>query len=322
MRSLGHSLHDFLRRHSISSTALFDANAKFRLGLLTTLQNDLLQIDPLIHLKAGVGFPPGVLGPFQNLIQSRNTLSELMKDIVRYSSLLSPYASYDIMASETHIRLTKIVHVPRECISTHSALLCFSTILAMTRALSGVRWVPHRIQLTCKDFLVAGHFGKLAGAQVDIGCDRDEIIFSKDILKLPLLSADPAMAGMMEDYILERLAGSFDSIGLREKIEHLIGKQLLEGSPDVQLTASQTGMSVRSLQRALSAQGISFSELVNEYRKKKAVHLLRHSTLPLKQISSQLGYAHLSAFNRAFRVWYRTSPGAFLSRRSSSSDVV
>lgn len=55
---------------------------------------------------------------------------------------------------------------------------------------------------------------------------------------------------------------------------------------------------------------------VHNVRLAAAEHMLLHTKLPILEIASNVGFASLSAFNRAFRKQYQTSPRAF--RQSGS----
>jgi len=71
------------------------------------------------------------------------------------------------------------------------------------------------------------------------------------------------------------------------------------------------GMSLRTLQRQLSAEGRTYSEILAQARLEVARDLLRGSDASLSDLASQLGYSSLTNFNRAFRGWAAVSPREF-----------
>lgn len=73
-------------------------------------------------------------------------------------------------------------------------------------------------------------------------------------------------------------------------------------------------LSPRSLQRALRAEGITFSDALDHWRLTRAVVLLDDPGLTVIEISQRLGYRHASHFIRAFRRWTGTTPQTYRDR--------
>lgn len=71
----------------------------------------------------------------------------------------------------------------------------------------------------------------------------------------------------------------------------------------------------RTAARRLKAQGWTFSELLDEYRRGLAEDLLETSTLELAAISDRLGYGDVQSFNRACLRWFGIAPGQYRQRR-------
>lgn len=81
-------------------------------------------------------------------------------------------------------------------------------------------------------------------------------------------------------------------------VEQLIGLMLPSGRASVQQCAAAMGLTVRTLQRALDAEGQSFSGLLNRVRARQAMQLLAHSRLSVTAIADLLGYGSVGAFSR------------------------
>lgn len=79
-------------------------------------------------------------------------------------------------------------------------------------------------------------------------------------------------------------------------------------------TAELAGVSVRTLQRKLAAEELSFSELVEQVRAELATEMLTNTDVPLNQIAKELGYSAMPNFSRAFHRWAGKTPSDF--RRS------
>ena len=95
---------------------------------------------------------------------------------------------------------------------------------------------------------------------------------------------------------------------LAARLRGLLSTKLASGQPDLELLAARLGFSPRTLQRRLQAQGTSFLEVVDDFRREMAASLLDNRQLAIKEVAFLLGYGDLSSFYRAFRRWHGTSP--------------
>lgn len=87
-----------------------------------------------------------------------------------------------------------------------------------------------------------------------------------------------------------------------------------DGYPSQQEMAERMHLSSRSLARKLSAEGISFAQLLEEARRRDAVRLLEHSDLKLEEIAARLGYLNPANFTRAFRALTGEAPSQYRKR--------
>jgi AraC-like DNA-binding protein len=76
------------------------------------------------------------------------------------------------------------------------------------------------------------------------------------------------------------------------------------------------GLSVRSLRRRLSEEGVSWTTLLHEEWAVRAERLL--ARLTIQEAAYQLGFADSSAFHRAFKKWTGRTPAAFQRSRRPS----
>ena len=89
--------------------------------------------------------------------------------------------------------------------------------------------------------------------------------------------------------------------------------------PDLAVTAQRLHMSVSALQRHLATEGTSFQALKDQLRRDMAIVRLTSSEASLIAIAADLGFTDSTAFQRAFKVWTGSAPGAYRARSRSSS---
>ena len=83
------------------------------------------------------------------------------------------------------------------------------------------------------------------------------------------------------------------------------------GFSTLEQVALRLHMSGRTLKRQLAKYELSYSDLVEEARKQKAVDLLANAQLTLEDISDYLGYSDLPNFTRAFKRWTKQTPALY-----------
>lgn len=79
----------------------------------------------------------------------------------------------------------------------------------------------------------------------------------------------------------------------------------------IEAVAGNFNMSVRTLQRKLKEEGISYLVIVEEVRKTLAIHYIENSSSSVKEIAAIIGYSEPSAFVRAFKKWTGITPSAY-----------
>jgi AraC-like DNA-binding protein len=72
--------------------------------------------------------------------------------------------------------------------------------------------------------------------------------------------------------------------------------------------AVRLGVSQRTLARRLSAEGVTYSEVLEGLRADLAQRYLADDTLTISQIAWLLGYQEVSAFTHAFKRWTGMTP--------------
>ncbi|HLK41015.1 MAG TPA: AraC family transcriptional regulator ligand-binding domain-containing protein, partial [Polyangiaceae bacterium] len=135
----------------------------------------------------------------------------------------------------------------------------------------------------------------------------NRIVFDAEVLKFPITTGDP-VAFQLAERECER---ELDRISGQTKFADRV-RTLVAGEEDdlgtLEKVAAHLDMSPRTLRRRLAADGVSFSELVDEGRRDKALRLVRSSRLPIEEVARRLGYATPSNFARAFQRWTGKTP--------------
>ncbi|GAA5126188.1 AraC family transcriptional regulator [Alloalcanivorax gelatiniphagus] len=85
-----------------------------------------------------------------------------------------------------------------------------------------------------------------------------------------------------------------------------------EGAPpDLAEMAERLAVSARTLKRHLQQAGLTYRELQDEVRYRRARKLLSDGTLSISEVAYALGYNDVANFSRAFKRWSGRTPGAY-----------
>ncbi|MGF6884086.1 AraC-like DNA-binding protein [Nocardia sp. GP40] len=139
---------------------------------------------------------------------------------------------------------------------------------------------------------------------------RNRVIVSRSVLKLPMPHADPQTAAMAERQLAETLR---QLAGAGRGLATAVRDRLLRDSgvvPTMAEVASELHITVRTLRRQLTDEGVSFRGLLNGARETRAAELLRDGST-IEEVARLLGYAETANFTHAFTRWRGMSPRAF-----------
>jgi AraC-like DNA-binding protein len=93
-----------------------------------------------------------------------------------------------------------------------------------------------------------------------------------------------------------------------------VRNQLLNTLPqwsNLASTAASLNISSATLQRKLSAEGTSFQALKDALRRDHAIVRLNTSTVSLHELACELAFSDVASFQRAFKGWTGSAPGAY-----------
>ena len=106
-----------------------------------------------------------------------------------------------------------------------------------------------------------------------------------------------------------------------EQVADLLQLDMTNGPLNLPQTARRLGVSPRSLRRCLAAEETSFRQILEQMRQQLCDKLLSEN-VPLLKIANQLGYSQQSAFNRAFKQWYGTTPKSYVQAKNHKPIVL
>lgn len=141
----------------------------------------------------------------------------------------------------------------------------------------------------------------------------NRLVFSRSILSLPLLTADPVAMELARSQCEKELAALAASGSFLSRVRAALERSR-EGFATLEEVASALHMSQRTLERHLSSHGTTFSTVLDTSRRERALLLAEDRALTVAEIAFRVGYTDVANFTRAFRRWTGVAPGAYRSR--------
>jgi len=152
---------------------------------------------------------------------------------------------------------------------------------------------------------------RLFGMAPTYGYPFAEMVIGAETWNATARSADPFLHATLKRMAEQLHISEPDDSPLEQALRARLRSALAQGRADPARLASLLGISERTLQRRLSEQGLSYTDVVEDFQHEEAQRLLRQLDLPLVEVASRLGYAEQTSFTRAFRRWTGSTPGAW-----------
>ena len=178
-------------------------------------------------------------------------------------------------------------------------------IIGKCREALGPDWCPRKIGVAHAAPALGGVSHEFAGSPIDVFSGRNYIEFELHDLDacFPQVPGGLGLLSSLADAELDAMPDSLADI----VADHL-GSCLDAAAVSIRETAHQLNISVRSLQRRLAEEGLTYRGFINELRYQMAVDRLAVDNLPIAELAHELGYTDAANFTRAFRARSGISP--------------
>jgi AraC-like DNA-binding protein len=258
------------------------------------------------------------LGPVSLALVYQETLREAVWALARHRSHVSDAVRIDIADAGDHLALRVALAVSPKAASRQLTEFAVGTTAKLCRAFLGGGWLPvtacFRHAAPAETALHRRTFGR----DPEFGAAFDGLILRRSDLDMrsPRL-LDPSLRRHAEALVERLPSRQIESVA--ERVARQIRSRLAEGDADLAGVARALGLTPRTLQRRLQAEGIVFSQLLDGVRGDLAKTYLAERSLPLGHVAARLGYADGSAFTRWFAEQFGEPPSRWRESRARDS---
>lgn len=293
----------------LDAAALGDPEARFPTEEVSRLWRLAVERsgNPVVGLAGALVPKPAVFDVVGYAMMSSPDLRGVLERAVRYIRIVSDAATLAVTADDDGCRLRLELLGGEDEVPWQR--YCFN----LMSVLSFLQWIMDRnlhvlaLELTASTNDDVRPALAPAGCQLRFGASVNALLFSHADVARALPTAHPQLASVHARLANEYLA-RLDRTGTIARVRAAILDGLKDGQPQRATVARALGMSERTLQRRLEAEGASFRRLLDDTHKEMARTYFRRHDLSLAEIAYLLGFNDQSSFFRATHRWFGTSP--------------
>jgi AraC-like DNA-binding protein len=269
--------------------------------------------DPIFGARLGARFQPEDLGPlgvvFVAAPSLRMALNRLGFFLRAWQGGTSAALETAGAAAEWTYQIEDSTLWPRR----QDAEFSLAATCSLIRTLLGPGWSPIEVHLEHAPAPGSGPrerrmLAAIFKAPVLFEQGMNRIVFDPADLDRQVSGPRQTIAPYLEQHLRDLLEASGSAPSLTDQTAHLIARRMGRRPIDAPSLAAELGLSTRTFQRRLMAEGTSLRELVRAQRLRLAEPALAGGAAPINAIAADLGYADAAAFSRAFRSWRGCAP--------------
>jgi len=238
------------------------------------------------------------LGATSLLIAHQPTLRKSLETLREFRSRINStlVLQFEEIGDEVILREDFYLSGPEP--SRQSSDLALGVLAKLCAAAVGENWKPRAVCFSHDAPPLAEQpiYARVFGCRPQFDSEFNGVVLSSRDLDRPNTKADDQLAHHARQ-LLEQVMNPVERTRT-EEVEQLIKLLLPSGRASVQICAASMGMTVRTMQRALDAEGASFTTLLNRARMQLATQYLANPRMRITDIADMLGYSSIGAFSR------------------------
>lgn len=266
--------------------------------------------DPDLGLHVAEGVQPGNYGVLDYAVRTSENLGIGLQRLAQYTRFLHDIAEIKLTVQRDRAVLSHSIPVPGG-LPRPIAEYIVATWLLTSRQATSVNWMPLEVNFQHAAPGNISEHQRVFGCTPDFGHHRNELVFSRDLLTVPMAKADDTLQKILEAQVVAVIQKLPKGEATTDAVRRLLATELGEGLPTLEQIAPRLHMSPRTLHRRLDEEGTSFRQVLAEVRRELAARHLSERQLAIGEIAFLLGFSEPSAFHRAFKRWTGHAPLAY-----------
>jgi AraC-like DNA-binding protein len=256
-------------------------------------------------------------GPLSLLWDQCTTVEQLLRLSGRYLHLETEAIGSAALHEGDEVVVQQFLTVPTLLGGSQYLEATMTLQLRTLRIILGQQWHPLRMEFTHPAPEHLGFHRSVFRCPLLYGADRTALVLHRDDMPREGPNGNAHLAAYLERQLEQARVSRPDDV-LRP-LERHITAHLAGGGLTLDRTAAGLGISPRTLQRTLAARALTFSDVLEQVRRRVAADYFTYQRQPnLTELAHRLGYAEASAASRFLRETFRSGLRT-LSRRARSA---
>jgi AraC-like DNA-binding protein len=301
----------WLQSAKLTAEQLQDPDARLEPTTIFTLWRQAYSAsgDPALALHVAEQLPRGAYRAVEYLAAHAPTLGSAYSKVADYFSVIDATTELTIEIEADHVKFG-----PRRVSPDPSSYPAFEYMLAAcylrVRDMTGIDHRPITVDFAAPPQPHTAEVERGFGCKVHWNADAHRLRLSLDDWHRRTSHPDPELLTVLEDHA-RILKEKYPGTSSLPRMLHQILEQAWEtGEPTLEVVARRLGMSSRSLQRRLHEESSTFSELVDEARRRATLRWLRCPEISLAEVAYLVGFKEQASLTRAVQRWTGQTPGA------------
>ncbi len=308
-QELGYDLAAGLRRVGLRSAMTRHPDQLIEAGRAAALLEDIARRAdcPAFGLRIAARRQLSNFGVVSLLLMHQPTLRQVLLTLIEHLHLLNEGLAIQVEDAGQLVILREELALPVQ--APQSIELAIAVLYRMGQSLLGERWQPTRVSFSHDAPASLAFHQQFFRCRLEFNAGFNGLVCRAADLDVPNPMADPVLADYARKMIATLPGGRQRSV--EQDVRKTIYLMLPTGRATCKAVAQGLGSSMRTLQRALDAEGLNFKQIVNDVRCELARRYLADSRHGLGEVATMLGYSTHSAFTRWFGQQFGASPEAW-----------
>ncbi|MBK8213562.1 MAG: AraC family transcriptional regulator [Myxococcales bacterium] len=294
-----------IRELGLTADVFADPRARLPYEVAERLQNHLLALidEPNFGLKLARDVQdPGIMDPGLLLLMASPTVLVALERMVRIQAYWTDGPRAALIEDPRGVVVRAAMPFDAGLAARHADECFLAEVVLGVRSFSGTEIAPACVRFRHAAPVDVTEHCRIFGEHVVFGARVSELVFSRDVLELPLRHANEAFAHIFTVQVELAIARLQPSSRHSNVVRDIVRATLVGGRCSLVQTAKLMATSSRTLQRRLKDEGTTFESIVEHLRRELAPALLSKG-MTYTQVAEQLGYSDDSALHHAMKRW-------------------
>jgi AraC-like DNA-binding protein len=308
IRSLGLDPAQVLAKAGFDLSLFDDPNNPISFATRSRLIARCGELTGCRHFGLLVGAQGGLqsLGLVGLLAEYSTDAGTALRSLVRFFHHHLRGASIDVVVEGELAILDYTIYQPGTEATDQIGAGAMAGAVNIMRGLCGADWNPSEVMLAHRRPADVEPYRRIFRAPIRFDAEQNALIFPASWLSHRLAEREPAIRRLLKEKI-DALEAQFRH-EFPEQVRRVLRIALLTDRTSIEDISALFSMQPRTLNRRLSAFGLSFQDLVDEGRYEIARQALLDTDMNVSHVAALLDYADASSFVRAFQRWSGKTP--------------